>query len=267
MTLIATRQKDIDAAKRDSKRNVAFQRNGTLALPGGVSTVQIVVTIKQGQSAASLQFSSHQTGSVRIYAENDRLVTGAMLIAVIKKTGKAATATRADRMTAAALLRQASFQERRPAAPDAPPAPAPAAAAAATEYRLEIEKDGVKDAELNGDKEWVRRLTVQLTSDGDCVPAEQDVEVLLSIVKGGGKFSEKSFVIPKENCFYPTEANEFIELRPKSGGDIEVEAKVVRRPGISVKPAPATGFDFPTAIRATKLEGATNTRLRTTNAS
>ncbi|HLL70448.1 MAG TPA: hypothetical protein VK363_03395 [Pyrinomonadaceae bacterium] len=110
VTLIATRQKDIDAAKRDSKRNVAFQRNGTLALPGGINTVQTVVTIKQGQSAASLQFSSHQTGSARIYAEKDRLVTGATLIAVIEKTGKAA-ATHADRMNdAAALFQQASFQ-------------------------------------------------------------------------------------------------------------------------------------------------------------
>lgn len=156
MTLIATRQKDIDTAKRDGKGTASFQRNGTLALPGGVNTVQTIVTIKKGQSAAALQFSSHQTGSVRIFAENERLVTGATFIAVVVKTGKTASNTR--RMAGAAISRQASFQERRPAAtaPIAPPTPANAAA---MNYQLKIEDEGKANADLVGDKKQMRRFT------------------------------------------------------------------------------------------------------------
>lgn len=254
VTLIATRQRDIDTAKRESKGSASFQRNGTLELPGGVNTVQTLLTIQRGHSAAALRFSSQQSGTVRIYAENERLVTGATIIVVVVKTGKATT--KPDRRAAAAIFQQASFQESRPAAPApiAPPAPA-----AATDYQLEIMKYGEKDAELvkdsklAGEKEWLRRFMVQLTSGGECSPVAQDVKVHLQTVKGGGEFSEKSFVIPKNNCMYPVEANKVIELRTKSGGDIMVEARAERREGISVRPSVATSFDFPTNIRATKL--------------
>lgn len=245
--LIATRQKDIDTAKRDGKGNAAFQRHGALALPGRVQTVQTVLTIKQGQSAAALQFSSHQAGSVRIFAENEKLVTGATLIAIVEKTVK--TATNTGRTANAAMFRSASFQEKKNPAPAAP------AAVASTASQLEIEPDGVRDAELNEQMEYVRRFSVLLKSGGEIVAATQDVQVYLR-VKGGGTLSQTSFVIPKESFIYPSD-DKFIELRTKSGGNIEVEATVVRRGGSdlsAVQSSPAVVFKFPTSIRATKLQ-------------
>ena len=253
VTLIATRQKDIDTAKRDARGKAAFQRNGTLALPDGINTAQTIVTIHQGQSAAALQFSSHQAGSVRIYAENEKLVTGATLIAIVVRTGKATIKT--SRMADAAMFQMATFQRRTPAttapAPVAPPAPVPNADAAASQ--LEIEPDGVRDAELNGQMEYVRRFSVLLKSGGDIVPATQDTEVRLRIVKGAGELSQNFFVIPKDSFIYPAD-DKLIELRTKSGGNIEVEATVVRRAGVSVQSSPAVAFKFPTTIRATKLQ-------------
>ncbi|HJR07740.1 MAG TPA: hypothetical protein VJ842_10805 [Pyrinomonadaceae bacterium] len=253
VTIIATRQRDIDTAKRDGKGVGYGGSNGTLTLPGNVNTVQTIIKISRGQSAAALQFSSHQAGTVRIYAENERLVTGATLIAFVVRTGRAAPDTR--RMTDAAIFQKASFQERRPAtpaaAPIAPPAPA---TAAATDYQLQIDDLGLKKSDLLGNKVQLRRLIVSLKPlKGDCQGAPQKIEVNLISDKDHAKFSEDYFVIPKGECAYPIEGDKFIELRTDIGGNIEVVAKVRPQPGISVKSSPATKLEFETTIRATKL--------------
>lgn len=248
VNLIATRQKDIDAAKRDGKGNVSVQQQGMLALPGGVNTVQTALTIYEGHSAASLQFSSHQAGPVRIYAENEKLVTGALLIAIVDKSGKASRAgnARDDR----AIFMTASFQRTH-----TPPAPPAAAAASSLSYQLELAPDGVRDAELNGNMEYVHRFSVLLTSDGVYSPAEQDIEVRFRVVRGSGELSQASIIIPKETYIYPSgDSDKPLEVRTKSGGNIEIGAVPVRRGGVSVQAAPVISFDFPTTIRATKLQ-------------
>ncbi len=237
VTLIATREKDIDTAKRVGKKKVSFQRHGTLALPSGVQTVQTVVTIGQGHSAAALQFSSEQDGPVRIYAENEKLVAGATLIAVVNRTGKASPG---DGVRArAGIFVLASLQETRV------PTPAPNAA----EYQLQIEPVGESEPELNDNKEYVRRFFVALVkADGKYVNAPQDIEVRLRALKGEGKFSQNPIIIPKNTYIYPSE----IEVRSKSG-DVEMAAMPVSG-SVTVQAAPNVVFDFPTSIRAIKLQ-------------
>lgn len=237
VTLIATRQKDIDTAKRAGRGQASFQRNGTLALPSGVQTVQTAVTIRQGQSAAALQFSSEQDGPVRIYAENEKLVTGATLVAVVSRTGKASP--RDGVQTRAGVFVLASMQETRA------PTPAPNA----TQYQLQIEPVGESEPELNDNKEYVRRFFVALVkSDGKYVNAPQKIEVRLRALKGDGKFSQNPIIIPENSYMYPSE----IEVRSKSG-DVDVAAMPVSG-GVAVQSAANVVFDFPTSIRATKLQ-------------
>jgi hypothetical protein len=243
VTLIATRQKDIDAAKRDGKGQASFQRHGTLALPNGVQTVQTVVTIRKGYSVAALQFSSQQAGSVRIYAENENLVTGATLIAIVEKSGKRSPANReAD----AGIFRVASYQET-----------FPPATRAASECWLEIEPTGEPKPELRDNKLQVRTFAVSLKSGGKYCRATKDIQVRLRSEKGGGNFSENFFTIPQGAFSYPLPNDDkLLELSTTNGADIEVSALPVvpanERP--PVQAAPNVVFDFETTIRATKLQ-------------
>jgi len=238
VTLIATRQKDIDTAKREGKGHASLQRHGTLALPGGVNTVQTAVTIRQGQAATAVRFSSEHSGLVRIYAENEKLVTGATLIAVVDKTGKASPR---DGATAdAGIFKLASLQET------------PALAApAAPQCRLSIEPVGETNPVLNERKEYVRSFTLVLRKPGseDTCRAPQDIKVHLSVV-GGAVPSKNLIIIPKGEVIDPS--LEDIEVRTKSGGSIEVAAMLMTGSEL-VLPAPKVVLDFPTNIRATKL--------------
>jgi hypothetical protein len=237
VTLIATRQKDIDTAKRDGKGQASFQRHGTLALPNGVQTVYAAVTIRQGHSAAAVQFSSAQDGPVRIYAENEKLVTGTTLIAVVSRSGKASPR---DGMTAGGgMFVLASMQEGA-----RPPTPATGAA----EYQLQIAPHGESKPVLNSNKEYVRKFDLMLLKSGGTYDkAPEDIEVRLRAMKGDGKFSQNPIIIPKNNYMHPFE----IEVRSKSG-DVEVAAMPVSG-SVTVQAAPNVVFDFPTNIRATKL--------------
>ncbi|HEX8457042.1 MAG TPA: hypothetical protein VF656_07085 [Pyrinomonadaceae bacterium] len=251
--IIATRQRDIDTAKREGKGSASVQRRGTLALPHGVNTVQTVLTISQGRSAAVLQFSSEQAGPIRIYAENEKLVAGALLIAVVERTGKATSprdggggATNA----AAALFRLASFQDvpRRAAARTTTAA---AATVSAAQYQLQLEPVGEGGTpELNADKEYVRKFSVMLLKVGGTYDkAPQDIEVRLRSLSDAGKLSHTAIVIPKNNYMYPSD----IEVRTKKGGHIEVAAMPVGG-SVAVQAAPNIVLNFPTTIRATKLQ-------------
>jgi hypothetical protein len=237
VTLIATRQKDIDIAKRDVQGNASFQRHGTLALPQGVRTIQTAVTIRKGESAAAVRFSSEQVGAVRIYAENEKLVTGAMLIAIVERSGKASYESESSDSK---IFRLASFQETHP----------PATAAAAAECRLEIEPGGVTNPELNDRKEYVRKFMVSLKRpDGSYCFIPQNIKVRLRVVSGAAELSESVIVIPRDEVMYPSE----IEVRTKTGGNIEASAMPVRGSD-PVRAAAAVVFNFPTTIRATKLQ-------------
>ncbi|MCA1564042.1 MAG: hypothetical protein LC803_00015 [Acidobacteria bacterium] len=238
ITLIATRQRDIDSAKREGRGSASLQRHGTLALPGGVNTVQTAVTIRQGHAATAVRFSSEHSGLVRIYAENEKLVTGATLIAVVNKTGKASPR---DGATAnAGIFKLASLQE-----------PSTLAAPAAPRCRLSIEPVGETNPVLNERKEYVRSLTLVLRKQGneDPCPAPQEIKVHLSVV-GGAAPSKNVVIIPKGEVIDPSLEN--IEVRTKSGGSIEVAALLMTGSEL-VLPAPKVALDFPTNIRATKL--------------
>jgi hypothetical protein len=244
VTLIATRQKDIDTAKRDGKGNISVQRNGTLALPGGVNTVQTSITIHEGHSAASLQFSAHQVGPVRIYAENGKLVTGTTIIAIVDKSQRASRPVRRDD---GAVFMLASMQE----------AQSPRAAATTALYQLVIEPLGEPEPELIGDV-YVRRFSVWLMSEGAYRDAPRDIKVRLKVAGGGATLSQELITIRKNTNTYPSgNADQHIEVRTVKGGNIPVAAipvVPVERDDLSVQEAPTQTFTFPTKIRAVKLQ-------------
>lgn len=253
VTLIATRQKDIDTAKRDGRGNIGVQDNGKLALPAGVNTVQTGLTIYKGHRVATLQFSSHQAGLIRIYAENERLVTGALFIAVVDRSGKASRTDGRDSGSSSVdggsgkIFRLASFQEThtRPATPH-PPA---TAAGTVPAYELKIER--LNNAVVNDKGEHVDTISVLLMSGGTHPRAPHKLTVRLSVVpSGGAKLSQSEITIPKDNYIYPKD----IEVTVPPGSKIEVEATPVDPKNMTVQPAQPAVFDFSKKIRATKLQ-------------
>ncbi len=223
INLICTKLKDLGSAK-SAAQEIKDLPDGVVELPPGEeSTVQWSFIIPNGESAATIKFRSQQSGTIRIFAENEKLVAGSTLIGVIRETSRAAQTS---------MFRTVSFQE-------GPPPPA---------YVLEFEGDGTNIPPLINGK-WVRKLTVTLKSEGELVPAKELLKVYLKIESGPEvEFSHPSpVIIPQGEA-----GSEVIELRSRVGGEVEVSAQVQRVESMKISPARAT-YKFPKDKRATKL--------------
>lgn len=220
ITLIGTRLKDLSSAKGDAHAGKVLP-DGVFELPfGSISSVQWSIAIPRGHTAAAVKFRSQQSGTIRIFAESEKLVAGSTLIAVLRESSGRSAAQ-------ASVFRTVSFQEE-PALPS---------------YSISLESDGSEVPPIIN-REWVRKLTVELRSNGELVQAIEPVKVRLNT---RARLSKKEVIIP------PGEASsEEIELRTSIGGEIEVMAEVVYPSRYSIGRVRST-IPFPSAKRATKL--------------
>lgn len=218
ISLIATRLKDIDSAKGDVQGSLTLQE-GAFELPAGRNTVRVSITVQRGQSGRVVRFSSQQSGTIRVFAESEKLVTGSTLIAVVGKNTAMKTG----------VFRPVLFQDQ-----------------ASAQLRLAIETDGTDIPPLvNG--EWVRNLNVLLVTGEEPMPADENIKVVLKIEDGSANLPVKEVTIHQGEVM----SDRAVELRTRTGGDIKVSAAAVRghRP---VSPA-LTTIKFPVVRRATKL--------------
>jgi hypothetical protein len=223
MTLIGTKLKDLSSAKGAAHESRALH-DGLLELPpGGISTVQGSFTIPRGQNGATVRFKSQQSGTIRIFAESEKLVAGSTLIAVLREgTGRSAAQTSA--------FQTVSFQEE----------------SALPSYALALEADGSEIPPIIN-REWVRKINVLLNSNGELVPAVEPIEVRLRIEGGTATLSDTTIIIP------PGEASSApVELRTTVGGEIKVSARAVRKGQLLIA-STLSPIPFPKARQATKL--------------
>lgn len=244
INLIATKATDINRAKSDASAAANTRPNGqgggVLTLPAKSNTVQMTIVVRRGQSEVVVPFVSQQSGTVRLYAESERLVTGSALIAVVAQTNRVMrTRARLAGRTQTNSFTPVAFQPAR----TAQPAPDKIEG---VPLQLSLEAEGT-DVPPIIDGEWVRKLSVMLKSGEELVPADEEVSVKLRIDKGAGNLSKWIVTIPKDGVI-----SEVVELHTRTGGDIEVSARLIRRGAF----APAfvrTVFNFPSTRRATKL--------------
>lgn len=221
INLISTKLKDLSSAKSVAQEGKALP-GGVLELPHEeVSAVQWWLAIPRGETGVTVRFRSQQAGTIRIFAENEKLVAGSTLIAVIRNISRVAQTSG---------FQKVSFQEE-------PPPPA---------YSISLEADGTEPPPtING--KWVRKLNVLLKSGEDLVPAQKPIKVILRVESGSAMLSTTSVIIAEGQA-----SSEDVELGTSAGGESMVSARAVNSGQLSIS-ASQSAIPFPQARRATKL--------------
>jgi hypothetical protein len=226
LTLYVTKLQDVDSAKRDP--SAATISKGRLYLPAKSNTVRMTVVIPRGQSALTVEFSSQQPGRLRAFAEGERLVTGVVLISVVGRAARNASAQ--------SVFQTVAFQQE----PAVAPAPARLLLTSADGTELPAFNNGASE----------RTLNVGLSAADDSpVRAPSDIIVRLEVLSGQAKLTRNLITIKSGQA--QNDEGEAITLSTTVGGPIKVRATA---DGAHPLPRAEETFDFPLSRRATKLD-------------